>query len=38
MALTDRQIRQANQVGVLIDGLGLRLKISATGNGALSKR
>jgi hypothetical protein len=38
MALTDQQIPQANQAGVLIDGLSLRLKINATGNGALSKR
>lgn len=38
MALTDRQCRQAHQPAVLIDGNGLRLKVSETASGALSKR
>lgn len=38
MALTDRQARQANAPGVLIDGSGLRLKMTQTSSGRLSKR
>ena len=38
MALTDRQCRQAHQPAVLIDGNGLRLKVSETASGGLSKR
>jgi integrase len=38
MALTDRQCRQAHQPAALIDGNGLRLKVSETASGGLSKR
>lgn len=38
MALTDRQCRQAREPAVLIDGNGLRLKVSQTASGRLSKR
>jgi integrase len=38
VALTDRQCRQATPPAVLIDGDGLRLKVSATPSGGVSKR
>jgi hypothetical protein len=38
MALTDRQARQANAPGVLVDGHGLRQNMSQTSAARLSKR
>lgn len=38
MPLTDRQVRQAHQPCVLVDGNGLRFRVSTTRGGGLSKK